>query len=372
MKITVVGAGNIGLAITAYIAIKHKADVTLFTKKSIDSIYLNMDEQKICEQTKRFSITDNPEIAFLNADIIFVTYPSFLRKKFIERNQQYIRTDAYFGFVPGYGGAEYTCVDMIDRGVNIFGFQRVPYIARISKDKAEKTVSILSSKKELFVAAIPKEKAEEISEIVEKLLDIPVRKLKEYLSVTLALSNPLLHISGLYNIFKDYKRGKKYDHPLKLYEEWNDKTSKLLFIYDGELQEICQNFRSFDMNKVIPLPIYYDSPTPEVMTKKLKSIESFKVVMAPLKKTHDGYFLDLSSRMFAEDYPFGICIIKDFARILNIKTPTVDILLDFYRNLSGHVYFNTDGSYTSEIKDTGVPGINGLNTKDKLIDFYNR
>lgn len=372
MKVTIVGAGNMGLAMTAYMAINNKAQITLFTEKTIESIYLNMVEKKRKECTSGFTVTSDPKTAFSSADIIFVTYPAFLRKKFIEQNQQYFNADAYLGFVPGYGGAEYVCTEILNRGVNIFGFQRVPYVARAEHNESGTTATILSSKKELFIGAIPAGKTDIIANIVEQLLDIPVIKLHEYLSITLAPSNPLLHITGLYNVFKNYKNGQHFGGPMKFYEEWNDDTSRLLFKYDEELQEICRQLHPLDMSEVVPLPIYYESPTPEAMTRKLKSIESFKKVMVPLKKENDGFIPDLSSRMFVEDYPYGVCIIKDFASLLGVKTPTVDMLLDFYEELSGHKYFNKDGSYTDEIKDTGVPRINGFNSKEELITFYHR
>lgn len=372
MKVAIVGAGNMGLAMTAYMAVHEKAEVTLFTGKTIYSLRLEIVEQSKFEHTSSFQTTDDPETAFSAADMIVVTYPAFLRKNFIDKYQRYIKKGTYLGFVPGYGGAEYSCVDLINRGVNIFGLQRVPYVARAREDGDGETARILSSKKELFVGAIPNNKTDEAAKIIEYLLDIPVHSLLEYLSITLAPSNPLLHITGLYSVFKDYTAGDHYPAPLKFYEEWNNETSELLFKYDAELQEICRRLEPLDMREVVPLPIYYESPTPEAMTRKLKSIESFKAVMVPLKQLDEGYVPDLSSRMFVEDYPFGVSIIKDFARMLDVKTPTVDLLLDFYERLSGHKYFNQDGSYTDEIVNTGGPGINGLHTKEEVIAFYHR
>ena len=372
MKVTIVGAGNMGLAMTAYMAVNNKGTVRLFTGKAIDHITLNIEEQGIVEETNNFIATSDPEIAFSDADIVFVTYPAFLRKGFINQYQGYFKSGSFLGFVPGYGGAEYACVELINRGVNIFGLQRVPYVARASQDEKGKIAGILSSKKELFVCAIPKTKTPYVAEIIENLLDIPVNQLQEYLSITLAPSNPLLHITGLYNVFKDCNKNTRFERPLKFYEEWNDETSRILFKYDEELQNICKKLEPLDMREVVPLPIYYESPTPEAMSRKLKSIESFKVVAVPLKQEGDGYIPDLESRMFVEDYPFGVCIIKDFALILGVETPTVDMLLDFYEKLSGHKYFDSDGSYTEEIKNTGIPGINGLKTKEDIIRFYHR
>lgn len=375
MKVTVVGAGNMGLAMTGYMAAHNKASVTLFTGKNVlekGDLRVNDVERAENSRTNNFICTNDPQVAISEADIIFVTYPAFLRKDFISRYGCYIQDRAFLGFVPGYGGAEYSCVELIDKGVNVFGFQRVPYVARASEDGTGKMAGILSRKNKLFIGAIPYAKTSEISLIVESLLDIPVQPLKEYLSITLAPSNPLLHITGLYNVFKNYEKEHMFERQLKFYEEWNDETSEMLFAYDNELQSICKALSPLDMSEVVPLPIYYESPTPEKMTQKLKSIESFKAVMVPLKKSNGGYVADLESRMFVEDYPFGVCVIKDFARMTGVATPTVDLLLDFYARLSGHRYFEADGSYAAEISSTGIPGNNGLNSTEDIIRFYYR
>lgn len=373
MNVTIVGAGNMGLAMTAYLAANHKANVTLFTEKNVlekGSLHLHDVENAIEKDTADFTCSADPAVALAQADITFVTYPAFLRKPFIEKYQSYFRAGALVGFIPGYGGAEYACVELVRHGVTVFGFQRTPYVARKSETEHGVIAGILSRKKELFVGTIPSSETERASAIIESLLDIPVRRVREYLSVTLTPTNPLLHISGLYNAFKDYVPGKFYPAQLKFYEEWNDATSELLFAYNEELQQICRAMQPLDLSEVVSLPIYYESPTPPDMTRKLKSIESFKAVLVPMKQEAEGFVPDLGSRMFVEDYPFGVCIIKDFARITGVETPMVDMLLDFYEKLSGHKYFNADGTYTDEIRATGVPGIYGLNTKEDIIAFY--
>lgn len=92
--------------------------------------------------------------------------------------------------------------------------------------------------------------------------------------------------------------------------------------------------------------------------------------MVPLKEVEDGFVPDFTSRMFVEDFPFGVCVIKDFARIVDVKTPVIDMLLRFYEEKTNHRYFNNDGSYTTEIKETGVPGLYGINTIEDIIKFY--
>lgn len=371
MKITIVGAGNMGLAMTAYMA-KKQCSVTLFTSRSVEVLSLLDVEQEKLSKVSGYTITDSPEKAFGDVDVIFCTYPAFLRKRFLEQNARHIKKGAALGFVPGYGGIEYQCKSLIESGITIFALQRVPYVARAKSDGTVYQAEILSKKSRLFTGAIPALYTKRISEMIEDLLDIPCTPLHEYLSITLAPSNPLLHITGLYTTFKDWKLGMAFDHPLRFYTEWNDETSQILFRYDAELQTICSRLTGFAMDEVVPLSIYYESDTPEKMTAKLKSIKAFEAVMVPLKQSEQGYVPDFESRMFVEDFPYGVCIIKDFALMTGTETPIVDMMLEFYRKLTGYTYFNPDGSYAKDIQTTGIPGLNGIHDLKALDTFYHQ
>lgn len=363
-----------GLCLLGYLSRK-TVNLVLYT--SSDKMYgkaillkncYNRDEYPV----SGFTVTSSLEEAFRDTDLVLCTYPAFLRKSFIDKIEHIINPDAILCFVPGYGGAEYSCTELIKRGVSVCGFQRVPYVARCETVADRLVANILSIKHRLFVSAIPASRTIRIVSIIESLLDIPVTPLDEYLAVTLSPSNPLLHISGLYNVFGKMGKHTVFPHELKFYDEWNDTTSELLMTYDDELHSICDSLKPhFNLNEVVPLSKYYESPSPQQMTEKLKSIEPFKVVKVPLKRVSENeYVVDLESRMFAEDFPFGVCIFKALAKLTGTDTPIIDMLLTFYKRISGKEYFRADGSFGRDINDTGIPQLNGLASVAQLASFY--
>ena len=370
MKITVIGGGNIGLALASEVSLRTNHDVCLYTSKWFDveqMVFQDVEKGKEYSDL-RFRVFTNLEEAIKDADYVFCTYPSFLRQKFIEEARIIIPRDCRLGFVPGYGGAEYCCNELIKEGVTVFGFQRVPYVARQSEKRVS---SVMSRKTNLYIASIPKAYAKEICEDIQDMLGIPSTPLSEYLTVTLVPSNPLIHLTGLYHVFKNYKEGGYYDRPMMFYEEWDDSTSEMLFAYDDELQEICRKMRPIDLSGVVSLRIHYESPTPQALTKKLKSIPSlYEVVTVPLKETDGKYYPDFDSRMFIEDFPFGIAIIKYFALLTGCNTPTIDKILDFYKEKTGICYFEEDGTPGKDFCYSGAPGVYGLDTLEKIVQFY--
>ncbi len=368
MKICIVGAGNIGLVFASVAALNAEQEVVVFTKREIDFSNFTFCDAETSETITGLNVMccADPDRAFSNTDYIFCTYPAFLRKGFLDEYAAYFKTGTKLGFIPGYGGAEYMAADLIQKGLIVFGMQRVPFVARKEGDTK---ALLLSRKKELFIASIPKEYEPEICRDVEELLNIPTTIMREYLAVTLAPSNPLLHLTGLYGILHDCEPDATFDSQLMFYEQWDDDTSKMLFSYDAELQEICKRL-PFELTEVVSLPVYYESPTPEAMTQKLKSIKAFEVVQVPLKKVGEKYQVDYQSRMFVEDFPFGIAIIKYFALLTGVETPTIDEILAFYTRLTGIEYFDAAGNPGKDIEQSGVPLLFGLRTLDDIERFY--
>ncbi len=107
------------------------------------------------------------------------------------------------------------------------------------------------------------------------------------------------------------------------------------------------------------------------MTRKLKSIRAFEAVKVPLTPTPEGAFVpNWNDRMFTEDYPFGVAIIKDIALMAGVFTPTIDALLDFYRAQTGISYLKADGASDKDTSASAMPRNFGLDTKEAFIEFY--
>jgi len=70
------------------------------------------------------------EYAISDADIILCTLPSNLRKTFIRKMMPFVKRKAALVFFPGYGGAELYCIELIQKGMTVFGLQKVPCVAR--------------------------------------------------------------------------------------------------------------------------------------------------------------------------------------------------------------------------------------------------
>ncbi len=370
MNICILGGGNIGTVLLGDIAARKKYHVTLFTRKperwSQEIEVIDLENQKT-EIGKIDEITNSPE-ALRKADMILSTLPSNVFTFMVEMIEQYIRPGTYLGIIPGSGGCEFCCRGLIEKGCIVFGFQRVHAIARIKE--YGKSVYATSRKKEVQIGAIPRNKTHEVCQVMQEILQIPCRALDNYLCVTLTPSNPILHTTRLYAMFRDYYEGKVYDRNILFYEEWTDESSEMLIACDEELQRICSEYEELDLRKVKSLKEHYESDTKEKMTAKISGIQAFKGILSPMKQVEGGYIPDKESRYFKEDFLYGLCIIKAFGEIVQVSTPNIDRVLKWYETFAGVEFFVEEAFEGKELLHGNIPQFFGLHCKEDVYQYY--
>ncbi len=183
-------------------------------------------------------------------------------------------------------------------------------------------------------------------------------------------SNPVLHTARIYDLFGKYKKDYVFKENHKFYYEWTDHASKMMISVDDELHKLFDALPEIDFTSVKPLTVHYESPDIKSMTRKIISIRAFQSVFAPLKQVENGYVADTASRMFIEDFPYGLCIIKGFCDIMGIDTPNIDKELKWYSNYLGLEYYVNDKFCGKDLDKTGIPQNYGINNKNDIIHFY--
>ena len=211
MNICILGAGNIGTYLAAYISMKDDCKVWLHTSKPElfrDEIILIEDEKNLRHNVKLHCITDNIKEAVKDVDYILITYPSFLIENTLKDISKLIKNGAVIGAIPGFGGKEYLIDELIKNGGIFFGSQRVPSIVRLQT--YGESVCLKQKNEFMKIRSIPGKYTNEICKRMSNLIDIPCLPLNSYLPITLSPSNPTMHPSRLYELFKDYVEEKKF------------------------------------------------------------------------------------------------------------------------------------------------------------------
>lgn len=334
MKITIVGGGNIGTQFAVHSAEKGHNVVMYTSTPEVFSNHLNIVDEngKTTHEGDISFATNDPEKAFRDADFIMVTMPSTMMRSIAEVIYAHSGRESMIGVVPGNGGSECAFGKCIDRGNVFFGIERVPAIARLVKKG--QTVKSTGYRDELHVSALPIENAEKCAEMISGIFDMPCKVIPNYLNLTMTPSNPILHTTRLRTLFGDWHPGIVYNSVPLFYEEWDDRSSKLLIACDKEVQEICRALPEFHLDYVKSLRIHYESPTIEAMTRKISSIQAFKGLTTPTVEIEGGLIPDLHSRYFTADFSYGLTIIKQVAGFVGVSTPNIDATMNWYKGIA--------------------------------------
>lgn len=364
-NICIIGAGNVGVTLAVDIANATNKNIILHTSKasSLDTFFSKTDTDTGITTNAKINVTNNYEKSLQNADLVIITVPTFLTKTVIEKVSCY--EPKMVLFVPGFGGKEFYCKKLIEKNCIIAGLARSPYVCRLTDFQHVNA----SKKKELHFAILNSK--ENYEKLLSEIFSMTLKQYKNYLVVTFTPSNPILHTARLYSLFKDSTFETPFSKIIKFYGEWNNFASEILFKMDSELSKICEKLKKIDLSEHVPLDAYYESKTIKELTKKITTIKSWHDLDSPMIKKDDYFYADKNSRYFTEDFSFGLCVLKGFAILLDVKTPQMDEVLKWYQVISGFEFFDKNGNFEgSDLENTSIPQNFGIKNKEDIEKFY--
>ncbi len=323
-KICICGGGSLGHVLAGYLAWKGRS-VCLLTNRpnrwQKDITIHTCDNKTLTGRLK--AISDKPEEVIPFADVVLLCLPGFLIHDELLKIRTFLKPKAYVGSVVSSTGFFFEALKFLPENQPLWGFQRVPFICRVEEYG---TSAKLLGYKSAFHIAIEHGTAEQKEQFVQQIATIfetPTYLLKNYWEASLTNSNPILHTARLYSLFSTWNAEKREDHNLLFYEEWTDTASELLIQMDREFFEVL-NTLPVSKGYLPTLLDYYECTDAQSLTRKIRSIESFKGLTSPMKEVDNGWSPDFKSRYFQEDFPFGLRFIWELAHTHNIPTPFID------------------------------------------------
>lgn len=373
MKICVVGGGHIGTTLSCYIKHSHpEFEVSLFTRRPeqfSEVIKCNDIEQSISYLVALDAISSDPSIAAKDADIVFVALPHFAVEKAFADVSPFVSHRAVIGVLPGGGGCEFYFERYFNESQTLFGFQRVPFTAKLQEYGKE--ANLKSWKPYSVVGTLQRSRVDDVCEMIESC-GLRTRKASNYLEIALTPTNPILHTSRTYEIFGQYERAYGFDSRRKFYVGWTDAASETMFAMDDELHILLDSIQELDTSAIKRLSDHYESPTVPELTHKINSIPTFQSVYAPMVERDGKYYADTQSRMFTEDFPWGLLVIRSYFDYFNHKAPMMDKLLHWYSNYMGYNWFVEGKLKGRDLSGTGSLRNYGIKNRTELISFYTK
>ena len=314
MKICICGGGGLGHVCAGVLASQKNVELNILSghPENWQTIITVTDLNGKQYVAKIKKVSSKPEEVIAGQDIILLCLPGYLIEKTLRDIKPYIG-NAAVGTVVSSTGFFFFAHDILGENAKLFGFQRVPFISRVID--YGKTANLLGYKSSLAAVLENVENPEDFRKELERLFITPVTLLNSFYEVALSNSNPILHTGRLYTMFHG-RENEVFDHNILFYKEWTDEASQMLIDMDAEF------FQLLDKLGVHTLPTlldYYESTDAASLTRKITSIPAFQTIISPMKQAEGGWVVDLGSRYFMEDFPFGLRWIVETANIQSIK-----------------------------------------------------
>ena len=324
--VCVCGGGNLGHVVAGFLAAHGDCAVNLLTRhpeRWQPQLEISTPDGEILKGRLQ-TVSSNPSLVVSPADIVLLCLPGFSIREELQQIKPFLQAHTAVGSIVSSTGFFFEAFEALPSTTPLFGFQRVPFIARTAE--YGRSADLLGYKPMLHVAIEQTTEKEGLRALIERLFHTPTVLLQSHYEVSLTNSNPLLHPSRLYTLWRDWHEGVVYPVQGLFYEDWTDEASQLLITMDREFQQLLRVLpvREGSIPTVLD---YYESTDAPSLTRKLHSIQAFKGIRSPMKSVAGGFVPDFQSRYFMEDFPFGLRIIQQQALQHQVDTPVINEVL---------------------------------------------
>ena len=328
MKICICGGGNLGHVVAGFVAAQGKHEVCLLTRQPERwSTQLTIEAPEGTTYTGHLSgIYSDAQQAVSDAQIILLCLPGYGIRDTLLQIKDYLRPDAAVGTVVSSTGFFFQAIDILSASQTLFGFQRVPFISRVI-DYGHRA-RLMGYKESLELAIERSAQPGILRDVLSDMLRTPIHLLGSHYEVSLSNSNPLLHPSRLYSLWKDWHPGIIYDRIPMFYEEWTEEAAELYINMDRELQALLEQL-PVSKGSIATVLAYYESTDAPSLARKLRSIEAFKGIASPMEQVEGGFVPDFHSRYFTEDFPYGLAFVHRLTHEKGIPSPTIDKIYEW-------------------------------------------
>lgn len=277
-----------------------------------------------------------------DADVVVVTVPAHARPALLQALAPSLpgHKPVYVGAIPGFCGFDWLAEQALAQRPNavIWGMKDVPHTAWDLQPGS--SVRMGGDKSTLYVATHARENPQARADVLDRLRRLyrsPVHLLQDYMEITLTPGNPIMHSSVVYGLVGPYGQwhGKPLEKPHCWWSECTELGAYFLERSDEESQLLCkaveERFR-VDLSSVKPLKQEIVEAyggqirDPRTMLSVLRTNRAYDSILAPMVRSEDGrgWLIDKRSRAFHEDVAYGLALLVEMGRRLQLKLPHLE------------------------------------------------
>merc|ERR1719223_2405238 len=327
-------------------------------------------------------VSKNAADAVPQADIIIIALPSFAIKGVLTGVKPHLKQGVTIYIMPGQGGADFVAKEVLGDECRagkctVAGIIPMPLNCRIMEWGSKVDLAALKTCYDL--ASVPAKNSNAAAEALSALLaGRPVKSIGNYAGIALHASNPNNHPGRLMGLFGDHTEGKTYPENPLFYDDWDEKSSEGGQKISDERklvwETICRLKPGTGTPEQVPTlkdymtSIYSDQIRDKSsVTGVFKTNDGLKGFRCPMKQEGEAWVIDFKNRYFMEDIPDGLCMYKGIAEILEVPTPTIDFIIEFFQKFMGKEYVKDGKLAGADVGETKSPQRFGVTTLDALL-----
>jgi len=331
----------------------------------------------------RGSVEGRPAIVSANAsdvipesDVILLPVPSFAYAPILLKIKDYLREGTFMGVTPGQGGFDWIAREILGprlfSAITAFAILPMPFNCRITE--FGHAVAVQTFKKHYRIGVVPEYRKDQALAITRSLFG-ETEFVGNFINCTLYPINAIIHPQRLYRLCKNWTSdGPPLNENPLFYETMDDESTAYMDQANQELITICRALTAQGLEAEVPhifdfLRWVYPKVAATSLSELFTNNDAYIGFRCPFKRTQDGdgWIPDFESRYFTEDIPFGLCIYKGLADIVNVPTPMIDQVLEWAQRNMGKEYIVEGRLQGKHVSETTAPQRFGINTVEDLI-----
>lgn len=327
MKITIIGAGNSGLAMAAHLSTEgHQVTLWNRTKKTIAKLmktHTIYSKGVVEGEVKIYQVTDDIRQALFDPELILITTPANSHKDLAKKIAKHIKKETLIVLNPGrtFGALEFNRIYKQYNTVHKQTIAETQTIIYTCRKTAEDSVDLISLKSDVLISTFDAtENNKVISRLPEILQDhfIPAESMIE---TSLGNVGMILHCA-----------------PLLLNTGWTESEKvNYKYYYDGITPTISRLIEKIDQERVAVSKALGS----EVETTKKWLERSYHVQGENLYETihnNRSYFTidapkSLEHRYIFEDVPCGLVPLEAVGKFLGLEMQTTTLIINLASTL---------------------------------------
>ncbi|SHJ92729.1 opine dehydrogenase [Anaerobranca californiensis DSM 14826] len=344
MNITVIGAGNSGLAMAAHLALEGNKVVLWNRSKDPISKLRNTRtiycKGMISDAVQIDLVTDNIEDALAKSEVILITTPANSHKYLAELIAKNLKKEALIVLNPGrtFGALEFNEIFKQNNKIKI-SLAETQTIIYTCRKISEDTVNIITIKSGVLISTFDANENERIIKRLPKCLQGYYKPATSMIETSIGNVGMILHCA-----------------PLLLNTGWTEcKTSIYKYYYDGITPSIANLLEKLDAERIqVSKKLGFEVETTKEWLMRTYNVkgqnlyeciqnnQAYKTIDAPKSLNH---------RYIYEDVPCGLVPLEAIGKILGLKMEYTSLIIDLAISLTDIDYRNIGRNLSNICKD---------------------